>query len=103
MSKKKICPAQAERFEKMEIYDTEEIPLEQIKIDNRFTTRTSYDYKQDEDFEGLKISIKKVGLLQPIGVYPLAYKEYVLIFGLRRYLAVQQLGKKKILASIFIA
>lgn len=65
------------------------LPVESIKIGNRF--------RQDHgDLDALAASIKEVGLLQPIGVD----RERNLIFGHRRLLAHQRLGRETIQARI---
>ena len=66
-----------------------ELRIDQIKIGER--------KRQDMgDISGLAASIDQIGLLQPIGVTP----EYNLVFGHRRLLACQQLGRETIEASL---
>lgn len=65
------------------------LPLEAVKVGNRF--------RQDHgDIDALAASIEAIGLLQPIGVD----RGHNLIFGHRRYLAHQRLGRETIQARI---
>jgi ParB/RepB/Spo0J family partition protein len=81
------------------IYSVEEIGMGEIEINNKILSRQT---DGEKDLDDLISSIKKTGLLQPISVYPIAYKKYVLIAGLRRYLAYKKMGEKKIMAAIHI-
>lgn len=65
-----------------------EIPLYRIKTNGRH--RKDYG-----DIAGLAASIEQLGLLQPIGV-TLEYPDYRLVFGHRRLLAYQHLGRTHI-------
>lgn len=65
------------------------LPLEAVEVGNRF--------RQDHgDIDALAASIETIGLLQPIGVD----RGHNLIFGHRRYLAHQRLGRETIQARI---
>lgn len=86
------------------IYSCEKIPLKEIIVDRKFLSRKTpvEQIIKDESFAELKASIKKVGQLQPVGIYPIAYKKYKLLFGLRRFLACNELGWKNIIATIHL-
>lgn len=81
------------------IHAVEEIPLEEIKVVKRCLSRRSYT---EASIDELAENIKRYGLLQPIGVTPIAYKKYQLIYGWRRLMAIKKLKRKKILAAIVI-
>jgi hypothetical protein len=55
---------------------------------------------KDKAFEELKESIRVNGQLQPVEVQPLHNGKYEIVFGLRRYAAVQELGWKTIKAIV---
>lgn len=69
--------------------DIQLVPIEKIVIENRHR-------QQMGDIESLAASINKLGLLQPVGVNP----DYQLIFGHRRVLAHQLLGRSEIPARV---
>ncbi|MCW3132544.1 MAG: ParB/RepB/Spo0J family partition protein [Candidatus Methanospirare jalkutatii] len=73
----------------------EEIPLDKIYI-GKGEARTR---DVGKDIEGLRESIRRQGLLQPIVVYQVGDK-YELIIGQRRYLAVKELGWDRIPAIV---
>lgn len=66
------------------------IPLEKIVIDSNIRSENN-----EEDIDGLAISLKEQDLLQPISVYK-RDNEYVIIFGHRRFLAAKKAGFKEI-------
>lgn len=76
------------------------IPFESIVLDKSFNARVDYD---DDALKSLKESIMSSGLLQPIGVTtsghegPTGEKQYFVVYGFRRYLAMtmarEELGK----------
>ncbi len=82
------------------IYGVEPVEIRHIEIDYRILSRSKKS--AGENLGELIASIKKNGLIQPIGIIPLAYKKYKLIFGLRRLLVCKKLGYKEINASIII-
>lgn len=70
------------------------VPFEEIHADLSFNSRTDYD-----DIEGLKESIMGSGLLQPIGVTPIkgaseGTEKYHLVYGFRRYKAMQMIREE---------
>lgn len=67
----------------------QEIAIASIKIENRHR-------KKMGDIAALAASIEQIGLLQPIGIHP----DHTLIFGHRRLLAFQHLGRTTIPATI---
>ncbi|MER2527353.1 MAG: ParB N-terminal domain-containing protein, partial [Candidatus Competibacter denitrificans] len=67
----------------------QEIAIADIKIESRHR-------KQMGDIAALATSIEQIGLLQPIGVQP----DHTLIFGHRRLLAFQHLGRTTIPATV---
>lgn len=81
------------------IVEKDNIPITQIEIKKNNLSRKT---NPEKDLNELIQSIKSVGLLQPIGVYPLAYKKYALLYGQRRLLAFKKMKKKKIPAVIII-
>ncbi|MCP5197682.1 MAG: ParB N-terminal domain-containing protein [Gammaproteobacteria bacterium] len=66
-----------------------ETSIDSIRIDHRY--RTDYG-----DLDGLAASIEQLGLLQPIGIN----QDHYLVFGHRRLMAFQQLGRSTIPARI---
>ena len=76
-----------------------EISISQIKV-NPFQPRTEFD---QEALNELSISIKELGIIQPITVRKLGYDNYQIISGERRFRATQLAGLEKIPAYIRIA
>ena len=72
-----------------------EIPIEKIYVGEGNVRKREVEKNLDE----LKESIRRVGLLQPIIVFPKGDK-YELIVGQRRFLAVQALGWKTVPAIV---
>ena len=93
-----------------QLIEVDEILLTNIEIDPAIVTRQSLYWKWKRqglkaiqpDVQELADSMKGVGLLQPITVTVEAYKEYVLIIGLRRFLAPKVLKWKAITAQVVI-
>jgi ParB family transcriptional regulator, chromosome partitioning protein len=73
-----------------------EIPVGSI-VPNPKQPRQVFD---EEALEELKISIREVGLLQPIVVRPLDGERYELIMGERRWRAAQAVGRETIPAIV---
>lgn len=73
-----------------------EIPVRSI-VPNPKQPRQVFD---EEALEELKISIREVGLLQPIVVRPLDGERYELIMGERRWRAAQAIGRETIPAIV---
>lgn len=86
----------------------DEIDLNNIELNPEIITRQSLyqEYRKNglvgvkENIQDLADSMKALGLLQPITVYPTAYKKYRLIIGLRRFLAAKLLKWKTITAFV---
>ncbi len=76
-----------------------EIPLEQIEV-NPFQPRAHFD---KEALAELALSIKELGVVQPITVRKLGYGKYQLISGERRFRASQMADLKVIPAFIRVA
>ena len=76
-----------------------ELPLEQIEV-NPFQPRTDFD---EDALQELAISIKELGVIQPITVRKLGYDKFQLISGERRFRATQIAGLNSIPAYIRIA
>ncbi|MDG1189140.1 MAG: ParB/RepB/Spo0J family partition protein [Flavobacteriales bacterium] len=76
-----------------------ELPLEQIEI-NPFQPRTDFD---EDALQELAISIKELGVIQPITVRKLGYDKFQLISGERRFRATQIAGLNSIPVYIRIA
>lgn len=76
-----------------------EIPINTIEV-NPFQPRTHFDQKALEE---LSLSIKELGVIQPITVRKLGYDKYQLISGERRFRASQLAGLEAIPAYIRIA
>lgn len=76
-----------------------EISISQIKV-NPFQPRTEFD---QEALNELSISIKELGIIQPITVRKLGYDNYQIISGERRFRATHLAGLEKIPAYIRIA
>jgi ParB-like chromosome segregation protein Spo0J len=74
-----------------------EIPLEKIVVPD---WRIRKEVLKDKSFEELKESIKVNGELQSVEVQPLDGGKYEIVFGVRRYAAVQELGWKTIKAIV---
>jgi ParB/RepB/Spo0J family partition protein len=70
------------------------IPLNKIKL-----AKNSRMSVSSEELDGLMLSIKSVGLLQPIGVVK-AGSGYEVCYGNRRFLACSKLGLSKITAVV---
>lgn len=75
--------------------DVMDIPISRIR-----QSKNSRAVTGDSDIAGLMTSIKEVGLLQPIGVVK-SGTNYDVVYGNRRFLAVQKLGMKDIKATIY--
>ncbi len=73
------------------------LPIEKIKLSS-FQVRK--DYKEDQSFQELLLSIKERGVLQPILVRPVEKETYECVAGERRLRACLKLGFKKIPAII---
>lgn len=82
------------------IYEITNEPIKNITIDYKTLSRSKKD--AEEGLEELMANIQQHGLIQPIGIYPIAYKKYRLLFGLRRLLACKRLGMKTIRAATHI-
>jgi len=78
---------------------TGELPIHTIEV-NPFQPRTHFN---QEALEELALSIKELGVIQPITVRKLGYDKYQLISGERRFRASQLAGLTKIPAYIRIA
>lgn len=76
-----------------------EIPINTIEV-NPFQPRTHFDQNALEE---LSLSIKELGVIQPITVRKLGYDKYQLISGERRFRASQLAGLTTIPAYIRIA
>ncbi|MDB0006697.1 ParB/RepB/Spo0J family partition protein [Flavobacteriales bacterium] len=76
-----------------------ELTLEQIEV-NPFQPRTDFD---EDALQELAISIKELGVIQPITVRKLGYDKFQLISGERRFRATQIAGLNSIPVYIRIA
>ncbi len=76
-----------------------EIPIEQIEV-NPFQPRTNFD---SEALAELALSIKELGVVQPITVRKLGYGKYQLISGERRFRAAKMADLETIPAFIRVA
>jgi ParB family transcriptional regulator, chromosome partitioning protein len=76
-----------------------ELPLNQIEV-NPFQPRTEFD---EDALQELAISIKELGVIQPITVRKLGYDKFQLISGERRFRASQIAGLNSIPVYIRIA
>ncbi|MBL6657011.1 MAG: ParB/RepB/Spo0J family partition protein [Flavobacteriales bacterium] len=76
-----------------------ELPLNQIEV-NPFQPRTDFD---EDTLQELAVSIKELGVIQPITVRKLGYDKFQLISGERRYRASQIAGLNSIPVYIRIA
>ncbi len=76
-----------------------ELPLNQIEV-NPFQPRTDFD---EDALQELAISIKELGVIQPITVRKLGYDKFQLISGERRFRATQIAGLNSIPVYIRIA
>ena len=76
-----------------------ELPIDTIEV-NPFQPRTHF---KQEALEELSLSIKELGVIQPITVRKLGYDKYQLISGERRFRASQLAGLTKIPAYIRVA
>jgi len=76
-----------------------ELPLYQIEV-NPFQPRTDFD---EDALQELAISIKELGVIQPITVRKLGYDKFQLISGERRFRATQIAGLNSIPVYIRIA
>ena len=76
-----------------------ELAIEQIEV-NPFQPRTDFD---EDSLQELAISIKELGIIQPLTVRKLGYDKYQLISGERRFRASQIAELKSIPAYIRIA
>lgn len=76
-----------------------ELPLNQIEV-NPFQPRTDFD---EDALQELAISIKELGVIQPITVRKLGYDKFQLISGERRFRASQIAGLNSIPVYIRIA
>ena len=54
----------------------------------------------DEDIDELATSMEKLGLLEPVVVYPTGDGSFELLTGQRRFLAAQKLNWKEIAATV---
>lgn len=81
------------------IYDVENVEISTIEVDAKTLSRQR---DTEKNLDALIASIEKIGLVQPISVYPVAYKKYRLLFGLRRLLACKKLGWREIPAAIHV-
>ena len=76
-----------------------EIKIEQIEV-NPFQPRTDFD---QDALQELAISIKELGIIQPLTVRKLGYDKFQLISGERRFRASQLAGLKTVPVYIRIA
>ncbi len=76
-----------------------ELPLNQIEV-NPFQPRTEFD---EDALQELAVSIKELGVIQPITVRKLGYDKFQLISGERRFRASQIAGLNSIPVYIRIA
>ena len=76
-----------------------ELPLNQIEV-NPFQPRTDFD---EDALQELAISIKELGVIQPITVRKLGYDKFQLISGERRFRATRIAGLNSIPVYIRIA
>ena len=76
-----------------------EIEIEQIEV-NPFQPRTDFD---QDALQELAISIKELGIIQPITVRKLGYDKFQLISGERRFRASQIAGLKTVPVYVRIA
>ena len=87
------------------LYEVTNEPIKNITIDWSILSRSKKS-TEDPDFkQGIKdlaSNIKRHGLIQPIGIIPIKYKQYKLVFGLRRLLACKMSGMKTIKAGTHI-
>ena len=74
----------------------EEIDIRLIEP-NPYQPRKEFN---DEELKELSISIKKLGLIQPITIYKVEDDRYQLIAGERRFRASKLVGKKSIIAYV---
>lgn len=76
-----------------------EIKIEQIEV-NPFQPRTDFD---QDALQELAISIKELGIIQPLAVRKLGYDKFQLISGERRFRASQLAGLKTVPVYVRIA
>ena len=76
-----------------------ELPIDTIEV-NPFQPRTHFN---QEALQELSLSIKELGVIQPVTVRKLGYDKYQLISGERRFRASQLAGLTKIPAYIRVA
>ena len=76
-----------------------EIEIEQIEV-NPFQPRTDFD---QDTLQELAISIKELGIIQPLTVRKLGYDKFQLISGERRFRASQIAGMKTVPVYVRIA
>ena len=76
-----------------------EIKIEQIEV-NPFQPRTDFD---QDALQELAISIKELGIIQPLTVRKLGYDKFQLISGERRFRALQLAGLKAVPVYVRIA
>ena len=76
-----------------------EIKIEQIEV-NPFQPRTDFD---QDALQELAISIKELGIIQPLTVRKLGYDKFQLISGERRFRASQLAGLKTVPVYVTIA
>ena len=76
-----------------------EIKIEQIEV-NPFQPRTDFD---QDALQELAISIKEMGIIQPLTVRKLGYDKFQLISGERRFRASQLAGLKTVPVYVRIA
>ena len=76
-----------------------EIKIEQIEV-NPFQPRTDFD---QDALQELAISIKELGIIQPLTVRKLGYDKFQLISGERRFRALQLAGLKTVPVYVRIA
>lgn len=87
-------------FESIQVVDSvSEISIDQIKV-NPFQPRKEFDL---DSLQELAISIKELGIIQPLTVRKLGYDKFQLISGERRFRASQIAKIKKVPVYIRIA
>ncbi len=86
----------------VENIEIEKINFDKEKWEKRVEMVSNKRTKRYKVFNGMKYSIKEVGLLQPIGIKQDG-ERYKLLFGYWRLIAAKELGWKEIPATIFDA
>jgi len=82
-----------------DVSSVSEIKIEQIEV-NPFQPRTDFD---QDALQELAISIKELGIIQPLTVRKLGYDKFQLISGERRFRASQLAGLKTVPVYVRIA